>query len=44
MGIEFKESTYNLTGKCMKQLKTNMVFCLSLGFQGLKDPKDSKKT
>ncbi|KAN0124045.1 FACT complex subunit SPT16 [Russula decolorans] len=37
MGMEFRDSTYLLSPKNSRQLKANMVFCLSLGFQDLED-------
>ncbi|KAI0282167.1 FACT complex subunit SPT16 [Russula aff. rugulosa BPL654] len=37
MGMEFRDSTYLLSPKNTRQLKANMVFCLSLGFQDLED-------
>ena len=37
MGMEFRDSTYLLSHKNGRQLKANMVFCLSLGFQDLED-------
>ncbi|KAH9079223.1 FACT complex subunit SPT16 [Lactarius deliciosus] len=36
-GMEFRDSTYLLSPKNGRQLKANMVFCLSLGFQDLED-------
>ncbi|CAO3594139.1 unnamed protein product [Absidia cylindrospora] len=35
MGIEFRESNYVLTGKIVRELKSNMVLNLSLGFADL---------
>lgn len=35
--MEFRDSTYLLSPKNGRQLKANMVFCLSLGFQDLED-------
>ena len=35
--MEFRDSTYLLSSKNGRQLKANMVFCLSLGFQDLED-------
>jgi nucleosome binding factor SPN SPT16 subunit len=37
MGMEFRDSTYLLSPKNSRQLKANMLFCLSLGFQDLED-------
>jgi nucleosome binding factor SPN SPT16 subunit len=37
MGMEFRDSTYLLSPKNNRQLKVNMIFCLSLGFQDLED-------
>jgi nucleosome binding factor SPN SPT16 subunit len=37
MGMEFRDSTYLLSPKNSRQLKANMVFCLSIGFQDLED-------
>lgn len=37
MGMEFRDSTYLLSPKNSRQLKANMIFCLSLGFQDLED-------
>jgi nucleosome binding factor SPN SPT16 subunit len=37
MGMEFRDSTYLLSPKNSRQLKANMVFCFSLGFQDLED-------
>ncbi|KAG9151828.1 hypothetical protein Leryth_002106 [Lithospermum erythrorhizon] len=46
IGLEFRESGLNLNGKNDKELKTGMVFNVSLGFQNLetdtKDPKTQK--
>ena len=42
MGMEFRDSTYLLSPKNSRQLKANMVFCLSLGFQELED-QESKR-
>ncbi|THH10989.1 hypothetical protein EW146_g8192 [Bondarzewia mesenterica] len=42
MGMEFRDSAYLLSPKNGRQLKANMVFNLSLGFQDLED-KDKKK-
>ncbi|KAF8275222.1 FACT complex subunit SPT16 [Lactarius quietus] len=36
-GMEFRDSTYLLSPKNGRQLKANMVFSLSLGFQDLED-------
>jgi nucleosome binding factor SPN SPT16 subunit len=35
--MEFRDSTYLLSPKNGRQLKANMVFCVSLGFQDLED-------
>ena len=35
--MEFRDSTYLLSPKNSRQLKVNMVCCLSLGFQDLED-------
>lgn len=35
--MEFRDSTYLLSPKNSRQLKANMIFCLSLGFQDLED-------
>ena len=35
--MEFRDSTYLLSSKNGRQLKANMVFSLSLGFQDLED-------
>ncbi|ETW85685.1 hypothetical protein HETIRDRAFT_424855 [Heterobasidion irregulare TC 32-1] len=42
MGMEFRDSAYLLSPKNGRQLKANMVFNLSLGFQDLEDG-DKKK-
>ncbi|KAI8060590.1 FACT complex subunit-domain-containing protein [Gongronella butleri] len=44
MGIEFRETTYALTQKNMKEIKAGMVFNLALGFENLenKDASDPK--
>lgn len=42
MGLEFRDSTYLLSAKNNRQLKTNMVLNLALGFSDLQD--DSGKT
>ncbi|KAI0273829.1 FACT complex subunit SPT16 [Gloeopeniophorella convolvens] len=41
-GMEFRDSTYLLSPKNGRQLKANMVFCLSLGFQDLEDQEHKK--
>src|SRR4051812_26012353 len=41
MGIEFRESQYTLTPKNTKELRSGMVFNLSIGFQGVENPKPS---
>ena len=35
--MEFRDSTYLLSPKNSRQVKANMVFSLSLGFQDLED-------
>ncbi|TFY82810.1 hypothetical protein EWM64_g1199 [Hericium alpestre] len=42
MGLEFRDAVYLLSPKNARQLKTNMVFNLSLGFQDLEDQDDKK--
>lgn len=42
MGMEFRDTAYLLSPKNNRPLRTGMVFCLSLGLQGL-DEKDGKK-
>jgi nucleosome binding factor SPN SPT16 subunit len=39
MGIEFKESSYNLNAKCSKTMKTDMILSLNIGFENIPDPK-----
>ncbi|KAG0173480.1 FACT complex subunit spt16 [Apophysomyces sp. BC1015] len=39
MGIEFREASYLLTGKNVRDLKNGMVLNLSLGFADLENPK-----
>lgn len=41
-GMEFRDSAYLLSAKNSRKLRSGMVFCLSLGLQGLED-KDGKK-
>lgn len=41
-GMEFRDSTYLLSSKNARKLRSGMVLCLSLGLQGLED-KDGKK-
>jgi FACT complex subunit SPT16 len=42
MGMEFRDTAYLLSPKNSRPLRTGMVFCLSLGLQGLEE-KDGKK-
>ena len=42
MGMEFRDTAYVLSPKNSLPLRTGMVFCLSLGLQGLEE-KDGKK-
>ncbi|KAA1474845.1 FACT complex subunit SPT16 [Dentipellis sp. KUC8613] len=42
MGVEFRDSAYLLSPKNARQLKTNMVFNLVLGFQDLEDHEKNK--
>lgn len=42
MGIEFRDSAYLLSPKNGRQLKTNMIFNLSLGFSDLEDHEKKK--
>lgn len=42
MGLEFRDSTYLLSSKNARRLRSGMVFCLALGLQGLED-RDGKK-
>ncbi|KAI0057097.1 FACT complex subunit SPT16 [Artomyces pyxidatus] len=42
MGLEFRDSSYLLSPKNGRQLKANMIFNLSIGFQDLED-EDNKK-
>ncbi|KAI7872577.1 FACT complex subunit-domain-containing protein [Spinellus fusiger] len=41
MGIEFREASYVLTGKNVRELKNGMVLNLSMGFSDLENPKPS---
>ncbi|VDC07164.1 unnamed protein product [Peniophora sp. CBMAI 1063] len=42
MGLEFRDASYLLSSKNARQLKSNMVFNLSLGFTDLVDKKGDK--
>lgn len=42
MGMEFRDATYVLSAKNARQLKTNMVFNLGLGFSDLTDQNGQK--
>ncbi|KAI8915126.1 FACT complex subunit-domain-containing protein [Entophlyctis helioformis] len=41
MGIEFRESSFQLAPKTPRQLKANMIINLAIGFQGLENTKAS---
>ena len=38
MGLEFRDMTFVLNGKCENKIKSGMVFNLAVGLQGLKEP------
>ncbi|KAI7820538.1 putative SPT16-general chromatin factor [Gamsiella multidivaricata] len=38
-GLEFRESSYLLNGKNTKELQSDMIFSLSVGFQDIENPK-----
>lgn len=42
MGMEFRDTAYLLSPKNSRPLRAGMVFCLSLGLQGLEE-KDGKQ-
>ena len=42
MGLEFRDANYLLSAKNARQLKSNMIFTLSLGFTDLTDKKGEK--
>lgn len=44
MGLEFRDSAYPLTAKGSRVVKADMIFSLTLGFNGIPDPKKSGAT
>ncbi|GAA5939274.1 hypothetical protein JCM3775_007175 [Rhodotorula graminis] len=44
MGLEFRDSAYPLTAKGSRVIKADMIFSLTLGFNGIPDPKKSGAT
>ena len=42
MGLEYRDASYLLSPKNTRQLKSNMIFNLSLGFADLTDKKGEK--
>lgn len=41
MGLEFRDGAYPLGAKGVRTVKTNMIFSLTLGFNGIPDAKGS---
>jgi nucleosome binding factor SPN SPT16 subunit len=35
MGLEFRDAAYTLGPKCTRTIKSNMIFSLTLGFNGI---------
>lgn len=44
IGLEFRDSAFNIGPKCSRKIKSNMTFSLALSFADLEDPTDKKKT
>ncbi|KAH9440953.1 hypothetical protein MJO29_015316 [Puccinia striiformis f. sp. tritici] len=44
LGIEFRDSFLTLSPKCIRVLKEDMIFSLTLSFADIEDPFDSTKT
>lgn len=44
MGLEFRDSAYPLTAKGVRAVKADMVFSLTLGFNGIPDAKKGGQT
>jgi nucleosome binding factor SPN SPT16 subunit len=42
MGLEFRDANYVISPKNGRQMKANMIFTLSLGFQDLDDGNKTK--
>lgn len=39
MGLEFRDTSYTIGAKCLRTIKSNMIFSVTLGFNNIPDTK-----